>query len=222
MYTSRFNFRTRTSVMLAVLASFLMVSEFRLLRSARVARTLAAESVASVPTISPALLAPEIDSGTAPSGSSATVPGGNEVGPNEEIPSQLALVDGPQSGSEPVAEAALSPTTDRLAFTMSAKALSPLSPGSTSELAMKITNSNQVSIMVESIDVAFVGTVECDGATNFEVGRPFVGPLRVPPGTTTISRFKAPTISMRNLPTNQDGCRDTKLVLQFTGQARRA
>ena len=222
MYTSRFNFRTRTSFMLAALAGVLMVSEFRLLQSTRIARTVAAESGRSTPGISPTVPVLEIAGGTIPTTPDRTIAPDRATDANDEIPSQLALVDGPQSGAPPETGVAIAAPSERIAFTMAAKAISPLSPGSTSELAMKITNPNQVPIIVESIDVAFSGTVACDGATNFEVSRPFVGPLRLPPGTTTVSRRVAPTVAMRNLPTNQDGCRDTKLVLQFTGQARRA
>ncbi len=107
-------------------------------------------------------------------------------------------------------------------FTVSGNAVSPLRPGSVSDLNLTITNPYSFALKIESLTVSFTGTASCNGPANFAVARAFAGPVTVPAGSTVLSAAVAPQIRMLNLPTAQDSCKSTPIALNYSGMASRA
>lgn len=107
-------------------------------------------------------------------------------------------------------------------FTIAGEATERLRPGSASGLLLTIDNPYDFPLAVQDISVTFVGTPECDGPSNFVVSRPFVGPVTVPSGASTLPTDLAPQIAMLNLDISQDGCKAHPVTLRYGGSARRA
>lgn len=107
-------------------------------------------------------------------------------------------------------------------FTVSGSAVTPLRPGSVSDLNLTITNPYSFALKIESLTVSFTGTASCNGPANFAVARAFAGPVIVPAGSTVLSAAVAPQIRMLNLPTAQDSCKSTPIALNYSGMASRA
>jgi hypothetical protein len=93
------------------------------------------------------------------------------------------------------------------------------------QVPILITNPNPVPIEVTSLAVAIAGDSPDCSAENFALtpsSASPTAPVTVPAGgsvslpTATIS---APTISMVNLPVNQDACRGVDIPLAFNGEA---
>jgi hypothetical protein len=105
----------------------------------------------------------------------------------------------------------------------------PLYPGRTEPLELTITNPNDFAIEVTELDVAIrPGTSNPDcGSENYVVDQyrgPY--PLRIAPGATRLGelvpdRSLWPRVSMLNLPTNQDACKNARVTLEYRGAARR-
>ncbi len=102
--------------------------------------------------------------------------------------------------------------------------LHPGYPGQ--QVPVLITNPNPVPIEVTSLTVGVAGSSPSCSAENFALAPSSASPaapLTVPAGgsvslpTATIS---APSISMLNLPVNQDACQGTEVPLVFSGEAR--
>jgi len=101
------------------------------------------------------------------------------------------------------------------------------SPGVTRPIPVKVTNPNTVGIYVTDLKVAFDPAKEvagCASGTNFTIQQSSLGTdkLYVAAGasvTLPASGYTAPQLTMRNLPTNQDGCKATSLALTYSGTA---
>jgi hypothetical protein len=148
-----------------------------------------------------------------------------ELPPTELPPTELALVD-PNDTVQLLASAGppipvRSDTFDALPFSIRGTATTRLAPGISSPLKLEIDNPNTSAIVIDSLLVSFVGTTACDGPTNFETVRPFIGALVVKPGRTQLSEAVAPKIAMRNLPRSQDACKTAKISLRFAGAAHK-
>jgi hypothetical protein len=121
-------------------------------------------------------------------------------------------------------------------FSVSGTSVTPLTPGTTSQLDLVVKNPYSFNLRIDALTVAFSTPISaCDGPTNFDVAAALVTtpPLIIPPSGsgagTLLSRAVAPVIRMKNLPTNQDACKvltgptSTKptITLTFGGTASR-
>ena len=93
-------------------------------------------------------------------------------------------------------------------------------------LPLRISNPNLVPIVVTALRVAVArDPAGCDSASNLELAQSDVSsrkPLRIPAGGTVrvpSQGVLAPTIRLRNLPVNQDGCKNVSFPLSFSGTA---
>jgi hypothetical protein len=105
--------------------------------------------------------------------------------------------------------------------------LEPLYPGAAPiALPLRIVNPNPVPIVVTALRVAVANDpTDCDSDSNLELEPSDVSsrrPLRIPAGRTVrvpSKRILAPTIRLRDLPIDQDGCKDVSFPLTFSGTA---
>jgi hypothetical protein len=93
-------------------------------------------------------------------------------------------------------------------------------------LPLRIVNPNPVPIVVTALRVAVASDpTDCDSDSNLEMKESDVSsglPLRVPAGQTVkvpSQGVLAPTIRMRDLPVDQDGCKNASFPLAFSGVA---
>lgn len=106
--------------------------------------------------------------------------------------------------------------------------LRPLLPGAAPQpLPLTISNPNPAPIFVTGLTVSTSGDpAGCRGADNLALGAAGVSaaaPLRVPPhGSVELpgAGVAAPSIQLRNLPSNQDPCQGASFPLSFSGSAR--
>lgn len=128
----------------------------------------------------------------------------------------------------PAAAPAPAVPVDSMPFSIEAASeLEDLFPGyPPQEVPLLITNPNSVAIEVTSITVAISADPPGCPAENFELspaGVSAAAPLQVPAnGSVTLptATAAAPTITMLNLPVNQDACRGVRVPLAFSGEAR--
>lgn len=115
-------------------------------------------------------------------------------------------------------------------FTITGSADRLLAPGVTGRLNLALTNPNNQPISVTNLAVSLTGTSKASCTpSNFAVGQ-FSGsyPLTVPANTTrTLSQLGVPqsgwpTVTMKDLPVNQDACKSTTLALSYTGTGQGA
>jgi hypothetical protein len=113
-------------------------------------------------------------------------------------------------------------------FTVSPRpdAIGPLYPGDpASPIAVVITNPNPVPITITSLKVtASGGAPGCAPADNLLLATPALagGRLRIAAhGSVSLPTAKvaAPTIALRELPVNQDACKNANFDLAFSGSA---
>ena len=113
-------------------------------------------------------------------------------------------------------------------FTVSPRpgAVGPLFPGTApTAIPVVIANPNPIAITVTSLRVsAGGGAAGCDPTTNLTLTAPALGTgkLRVPAhGSISLpsATVAAPTIALRELPVNQDGCQNAGFDLSFSGSA---
>jgi hypothetical protein len=105
--------------------------------------------------------------------------------------------------------------------------LEPLYPGAAPiALPLRIANPNPVPIVVTALRVAVASDpTDCDSDSNLELEPSDVSsrrPLRIPAGRTVrvpSKRILAPTIRLRDLPVDQDGCKNVSFPLTFSGAA---
>jgi hypothetical protein len=105
-----------------------------------------------------------------------------------------------------------------------------LYPGASAPLDLTLTNPHRFAIRVKRLTVAVRASTSragCSGAANFTVGQ-YAGPypLTLRPGRTQLSAIVSdsglwPRLGMRNLPINQDACKDAGLRLDYGGTAVR-
>jgi hypothetical protein len=126
----------------------------------------------------------------------------------------------------------------RRTFSVSGGLAGVMAPGVTQPLDLFLTNANDFAIEVSSIavtvqDATTTATKDgklnraCVGSEHMSVSRPFTGPVVVPANATrSLSQLDMPAeqwpqISMLNLTTNQDACKDTTFELTYAGTATR-
>lgn len=101
-----------------------------------------------------------------------------------------------------------------------------LSPGVSAPLDLAITNPNPVPINVTALTATVTGTssTAC-GAGNYSATGYSGGPLVIPANSTrtlsdlTVPRAQWPTVTMLNLPVNQNACMGVTVNLQYSGTA---
>jgi hypothetical protein len=104
----------------------------------------------------------------------------------------------------------------------------PLYPGRRAPLDLVLTNPHSFDLRVISLTVSVrekTSRPACSGGANFAVTQ-YSGayPLLLPPGTSRLSTLVSdatrwPQLSMHDLATNQDACKQTALTLDYRGQA---
>jgi hypothetical protein len=107
-------------------------------------------------------------------------------------------------------------------------ALPELMPGDPAQqLPVRISNPNPAAIEVTSLTVSVIpDRPDCAADPNFAVtpsGLTSETPLEVPAGgsaTLPTSTTGAPTLALRDLPTDQNSCQGASLHLVFSGEAR--
>lgn len=113
-------------------------------------------------------------------------------------------------------------------FTVSPRpdAIGPLYPGDpASPIAVVITNPNPVPITITALKVTATGGAPgCAPADNLSLATPVLagGRLRIAAhGSVSLPTAKvaAPTIALRELPVNQDACKNATFDLAFSGSA---
>lgn len=103
-----------------------------------------------------------------------------------------------------------------------------LAPGRSGTLATTITNPNGEQIFVTSLTVTVQAATNkpgCNGPANIEIQQSSASvatPLAVPAnGSVTLPSggVTAPTVTMKNLPTNQDACKGATFTFNYGGSA---
>jgi hypothetical protein len=115
-------------------------------------------------------------------------------------------------------------------FTITGEARSPLVPGATTPIDVRLTNPNNFPIRVTGIDVAIVSETSasgCGGAANFS-SAPFTGPVDLPARATSVALAglvadgRLPRITKLDRTANQDACKGARVTLRFIGTAVKA
>jgi len=118
--------------------------------------------------------------------------------------------------------------TSGLPFTISGGYGGLLYPGRTGVLALRVANPNGVPIVVTSLTVAIQpgsSKAGCDGPSNLVVAQSNVSAtnaLSVPAnGSVTLpsGAVSAPSVTMRDLPTNQDACKGAVFTFAYGGSS---
>jgi hypothetical protein len=113
-------------------------------------------------------------------------------------------------------------------FTVTGNAAGGLAPGVSQPLLVTIHNPNTVPITVTALGVevrAATGNAGCDGPTNVVVTQSDISPtntVSVPAGgqlTLPGGTVHAPQVLMKDLPTNQDACKNASFTFNYSGSA---
>ncbi len=113
-------------------------------------------------------------------------------------------------------------------FAVTGNASGPLAPGLTRELAITLTNPNNVAITVTALGATVASgssKAGCDGPSNLQLTQsdlstsntltiPANGHISLPSGTVS-----APQVQMLNLPVNQDACKGASFTFTYSGSA---
>jgi hypothetical protein len=113
-------------------------------------------------------------------------------------------------------------------FTVTGNASGPLAPGVSRTLAITVSNPNSVAIEVTALTATVAAGSSkdgCDGPTNLLLTQssvstsnvlaiPANGHVALPTGAVT-----APTALMRDLPSNQDACKNAAFTFTYSGSA---
>jgi hypothetical protein len=113
-------------------------------------------------------------------------------------------------------------------FTIAGSLDRSLSPGVSGYLNLALTNPNNQPLSITGLTVTVTGTSKSGCTTSNFSATQFSGvyPLTVPANATrTLSQLGLaqsiwPKVTMINLPTNQDSCKDTGLTLGYTGSGQ--
>jgi hypothetical protein len=113
-------------------------------------------------------------------------------------------------------------------FTVTGNATAPLAPGFSSPLAVTVKNPNNVAITVTELHVA-VATASskagCEGPANLALTQSSLSasnPLVVPAsGQASLPNgaISAPQVQMKDLPVNQDACKNASFTFNYSGSA---
>jgi hypothetical protein len=117
--------------------------------------------------------------------------------------------------------------TKSFSVTPNLSGLEALYPGAAPiALPLRVANPNPVPIVVTALRVAVArDPAGCDSASNLDLAQSDASsrtPLRIPAGGTVrvpSQGVLAPTIRLRDLPLNQDGCKNVRFPLSFSGTA---
>jgi hypothetical protein len=113
-------------------------------------------------------------------------------------------------------------------FTVSGSATSALAPGFSSPMALTVTNPNNVPITVTELNVAVAAASSkagCEGPANLALTQSNISasnPLVVPAGghaSVPSGTVSAPQVLMKDLPTNQDACKNASFNFTYSGSA---
>lgn len=113
-------------------------------------------------------------------------------------------------------------------FPISGMADQPFFPGATRAVNLVIGNPYNFTIRVTAVSIAVADPTSrpgCDGPTNLMVTQGLAVPVDVPRNSTRsllqlgVDPDAWPQLTMPNLPTNQDACKNATFSLAFTGQA---
>ncbi len=113
-------------------------------------------------------------------------------------------------------------------FTITGNAAGPLSPGVSQTLAITLTNPNNVAIEVTALTVASASgssKAGCDGTANLSLTQSNVSAsntLAIPANghvSLPVGAVSAPVVLMRDLPTNQDACKNASFTFTYSGSA---
>lgn len=117
----------------------------------------------------------------------------------------------------------------QLDFTVTGAAAGPLAPGVEQPLDLRITNPYPFPIRVEEVRIEIEPrtSTTCAAGDNLRISKGFSGTITVPAnGTIAMSGLVAaaqrPAITMLDLPSNQDECKNTTISLRFAGTASAA
>ena len=113
-------------------------------------------------------------------------------------------------------------------FTVTGNASGPLAPGVSRALAITVANPNGVPIEVTALTVSVAAgssNAACDGPANLQVTQPNIssanpltvaanGSVALPAGAVS-----APSVLMRDLPVNQDACKNATFSFTYSGSA---
>jgi hypothetical protein len=119
-------------------------------------------------------------------------------------------------------------TVEGKAFTVSGGTSAALAPGLTRALSLTISNPNDVAISVTALTVTVAAgssKAGCDGPANLLVTQsnlsasnalsvPALGQVSLPSGSV-----EAPAVLMKDLPTNQDACKNASFTFDYSGSA---
>jgi large repetitive protein len=108
-------------------------------------------------------------------------------------------------------------------FTITGDAAGLLYPGVWRQLPLQLVNPHNFTIFVESIVVSVSSAPGGCGAANIEFvqsNASTASPVTVPANSTAaVPAAKQPQIRLRNLPTNQDTCKNVSFSLSYSGTA---
>ncbi|HTZ85047.1 MAG TPA: hypothetical protein VMB05_00125 [Solirubrobacteraceae bacterium] len=113
-------------------------------------------------------------------------------------------------------------------FTVTGNATGPLAPGVSRALAITVANPNNVAITVTSLSTTVLaGSTKagCDGPSNLQLTQSNISstnPLAVPANghvSLPAGSVSAPSVLMRDLPTNQDACKGASFKFTYSGSA---
>jgi hypothetical protein len=134
----------------------------------------------------------------------------------------------PPAGGPTVSEVPSTVTVEGKAFTVSGGTSAALAPGLTRTLSLTISNPNDVAISVTALNVTVAAgssKAGCDGPANLLVTQsnlsasnalsvPAHGQASLPGGSV-----EAPAVLMKDLPTNQDACKNASFTFDYSGSA---
>jgi hypothetical protein len=119
-------------------------------------------------------------------------------------------------------------TINSVAFSITGSTGGNFSPGATQDVSISITNPNDFAIKVTGVTVTVADATTkaslpnpgCVGTQNLTVSQAFTGSVTVGPNATVVvPQAQSPKLTMLNLSTNQDACKDTTFQFGFTGTA---
>ena len=122
---------------------------------------------------------------------------------------------------------------DRVPFTISGSVDGSFAPGVAQPVNVTLTNPNDFPITVASVAIVVDDATTKDGQTNaacvgsdnLAMTRGFTGPVTLPANSTAtleqlgVSPAQWPEVTMPDLPTNQDACKETTFALTYSGAA---
>ncbi len=113
-------------------------------------------------------------------------------------------------------------------FTVTGNASGALAPGLSRTLAITVVNPNSVPIEVSALTVTVAAGSSnsgCDGPTNLQLTQPNVSsanPLAIAANASVAlpaGAVSAPVVLMRDLPVNQDACKNASFTFTYSGSA---